>query len=360
MCKDILEIYAHYVQSSFGQITATGLSEVLDGEISHDKITRFLSERTYTGKDLWSCVKKEVRSLEARFKDSEQEVAVLIFDDHIEAKPHMDENDLIAWHYDHMVGKEVKGINQMSALYYIGGYSIPVDFDFVLKTEYYTDKKTGKQKRKSPESKNEKFRRMVKQAVQNDLHFKYVLMDIWFGSAQNMTYIKEDCGRDFITPLKSNRKIALSLEDKKAGKYQSLASLDIQTGEVYLEGVPFALTLVKEVFINKDQSMAERCLVTSDGNLDYEQITTIYQKRWKVEEHHKSIKSNLNYDKSPAHTARTQANHCFAVLYAFFDWEILSHKLKTNHFALKMKIYREAIKNAWKQIVRLKQNVTCA
>jgi hypothetical protein len=33
--------------------TATGLSELLDGEISHDKITRFLAGQKRTNQDLW-------------------------------------------------------------------------------------------------------------------------------------------------------------------------------------------------------------------------------------------------------------------------------------------------------------------
>ncbi len=45
-------------------MTATGLSEILEGEISHDKITRFLSKEEYTSKELWQLVKKDVRRVE--------------------------------------------------------------------------------------------------------------------------------------------------------------------------------------------------------------------------------------------------------------------------------------------------------
>ena len=53
MKTDTLELYTDYLISHIGYATATGLSSLLDGEISHDKVTRFLSERQYTGKDLW-------------------------------------------------------------------------------------------------------------------------------------------------------------------------------------------------------------------------------------------------------------------------------------------------------------------
>ena len=41
----LLELYSDYIISSFGQITATGLSSALSGSISHDKITRFLAKK---------------------------------------------------------------------------------------------------------------------------------------------------------------------------------------------------------------------------------------------------------------------------------------------------------------------------
>ena len=60
----VLELYTDYLIASFGKTTATGLSEILDGEISHDKITRFLGAEDYTSKELWQLVKKEVRAIE--------------------------------------------------------------------------------------------------------------------------------------------------------------------------------------------------------------------------------------------------------------------------------------------------------
>jgi len=39
----IMDLYTDYLLSSFGQVTATGLSDLLDGSLSHDKVTRTLS-----------------------------------------------------------------------------------------------------------------------------------------------------------------------------------------------------------------------------------------------------------------------------------------------------------------------------
>ena len=38
-----LDLYTDYLLSSFGQTSATGLSRLVEGELSHDSISRFLS-----------------------------------------------------------------------------------------------------------------------------------------------------------------------------------------------------------------------------------------------------------------------------------------------------------------------------
>ena len=60
MKKMDIELYTDYLLSTFCAATATGLSAMLEGEISHDRITRFLAERDYTSKDLWRQVKSTV------------------------------------------------------------------------------------------------------------------------------------------------------------------------------------------------------------------------------------------------------------------------------------------------------------
>jgi len=84
----LLELYSDYIISSFGQITATGLSRALSGSISHDKITRFLSKEDFSSKELWKLVKPVIRK-------QEREDGVLIVDDTIEKKPHTKESELI-------------------------------------------------------------------------------------------------------------------------------------------------------------------------------------------------------------------------------------------------------------------------
>jgi hypothetical protein len=90
--------------------------------------------------------------------------------------------------------------------------------------------------------------------------------------------------------------------------------------------------LCKQVFKNEDGSEGVLYLLSSDVTLDYERLTTIYQRRWKVEEYHKSLKVNTSLAKSPTKTIRTQSNHCFASIYAFVKLERLKMATKMNHF----------------------------
>lgn len=85
MNQECLELYSDYLCAGhrhwLGRHTSDG--------VSHDAITRFPAGPELTSRDLWRQVKPLVRQIEAHD-------GVLIFDDTVQAKPHMAENDLIA------------------------------------------------------------------------------------------------------------------------------------------------------------------------------------------------------------------------------------------------------------------------
>ena len=161
MDKQFLELYTDYLLSSFSYTTATGMSIISEGEISHDKVTRFLRTEELTSSKLWNLVKKTVKRVES--KDG-----VIEIDDTIEEKPHTDENDIVCWHFDHSEGRSIKGINILSALYYSNEISIPVGFEVIKKTEIVMDEKTQQEKRKSKRTKNEMYRDLLKRCVKNN------------------------------------------------------------------------------------------------------------------------------------------------------------------------------------------------
>ena len=49
----MLDIYSDYLIAQNQYATAVGLSDLLEGRISHDKVTRFLNGNEFTSRDLW-------------------------------------------------------------------------------------------------------------------------------------------------------------------------------------------------------------------------------------------------------------------------------------------------------------------
>jgi DDE superfamily endonuclease len=345
----LLDLYSDYLISAFGQTSATRLSSLLNGEISHDQTQRWLAGEKQTAADLWRIAKPHVRKIE-------DENGVMIVDDSIAEKPYTDENDIICWHYDHSQQRNVKGINFVTCLYHNHGVSLPVGVELVQKAERYTDPKSGKEKRRSNRTKNEMYRDLMQQAVKNQIPFKYALNDIWFASAENMNFVRITLEKDFVMPLKANRKVATSADAQQEGRYQRVGTLELEAMKpvtVYLEGVNFALLLVKQVFTNEDGSTGILYLVTSDTTLDGNGITAIYQKRWNVEPYHKSLKQNASLEKSPTQTVVTQTNHFFAALYGYIKLELLKGDTQLNHFALKSKLYLHALHAAYAKLREL-------
>ena len=77
--EELVDLYTDYLIVVNGEATATGLSDVVDNEISHDKFTRMLSSGEFNSRYLWKKVKKSVRQIES-------EEGCLIIDDTIVEK----------------------------------------------------------------------------------------------------------------------------------------------------------------------------------------------------------------------------------------------------------------------------------
>lgn len=348
---NIFDLYTDYLQVSFGQVTATGLSNAVDGVISHDQITRMLSKINNDSKALWLNVKPLVRQ-------HENDDGCLIFDDSIVHKPYTDENDIVCWHYDHCQNRNVKGINILTTFYYTQAQEqplrVPIAFDIVDKYEY-SDIKSKKVKRKSPVTKNELMRTQIETAIKNAVKFKYVLADSWFSSGENMKFIDKK-NKYFIFDLKSNRLVTTG--DRNKANWKNIDKIDVQPFTptlVWLKDVAVQLLLIKQVFTNKDGSVGVRYLVSNDLHLTSDDFTSIYKKRWSVEEYHKSFKQNTCMTKSPTRTVKTQCTHIFASIIAYIKLERYKFSIKLNHFALKGKLYINAVKAAFKELEHIKQ-----
>ena len=342
----LLDIYTDYLISQNKYATATGLSDMVDGAISHDQVSRFLNKNELGSKELWHYVKTSVR-------EHQTTSGVLLLDDSIEEKPYTDENEVNCWHYSHAKGQVLKGINILSCMIRYDDFSVPVGYEIIKKDITFCDIKTKKERRKSATTKNELFRKLIELAVNNKVLFEFVLADNWFGSKANMAYIHNDLQKSFIIGIKSNRTLALSEDDAKNGRYTKVKDLDLEEDiahTVWLKGLEFSVRLLKKTFKNENGSTGVLYLVSNDMTSSAERLYEVYQKRWRIEEYHKSVKQNASLAKSPTKTARTQSNHVFAAIIAYCKLELLKCKTKMNHFAIKYKLIIRANQIAMQEL----------
>jgi hypothetical protein len=96
-------LYTDYFIVPTRQVSTTNLSGLTGRTICHNKITSLLSSEQLNLKVLWKCVKPMVQ-------ETNDQEAILIFDDFIIEKPYPDENEIIGWHYEHSKGRKLKGV----------------------------------------------------------------------------------------------------------------------------------------------------------------------------------------------------------------------------------------------------------
>nr|WP_162549922.1 transposase [Hymenobacter nivis] len=266
-------------------------------------------------------------------------------DDSILEKAHTDPSALICTHWDHSQGRFVKGLNFVSLLYQAGALALPIAVELIEKTEAVWDAKAQKTKAKSKFIKNEYLRAMLRMA-QRQVAEAYLLADSWYASAENLNAVLE-LGHGFVMALESSRTVALSEGARAQGQFHAVDTPAFpaeQPLRVFLRSVEPAVLVSRQVFINKDGSHGVLYLVSSDTSLNQVQWTTIYQRRWKVEEYHKSLKQNASMGKSPTKKPDTQANHFFAAILAYSKLEALKVRHGIGHFRLKAQLYLAGLK----------------
>ena len=347
------EIYINFTISSFGKIEMTKLSQLTGN--SHDVFTKnlLLNSSIEDDKKLWERVKPLLRDYE------NERSGCIIVDDMLINKQWTSVNDIVCWHYDHVSQRMQKGILMLNFHYTDdSGISIPLGYELISKTEEVWSNEYQKYIKKSLFTKNEIMQdKLTILHHHNRLKYKYILFDKWFASTKNMVFIEEELGKKFVCPIKSNRKIALSEKERNKGKYVSISGIDIEGGSsrlVYIRGFEKPLKLIKQVVKNgNDGKSTYLYLVTNDIDLSSNEILEIYKRRWKIEEYHKSLKQNLHIEHSPTKVETSQGNHIYLAVLGFIKLEKLRLNYKMNHFAIKEKIYIEALKSAYQKVGEL-------
>lgn len=165
----------------------------------------------------------------------------------------------------------------------------------------------------------------------------------------------------YLGAVKSNLEVALSKHERANEKFVKISSLKLQPGTlltIYIRSVQAPVAICGDILPNKDGSVDELLLLTTDVTMTYQQLLTTYQKRWGIEEYHKSLKQNASLEKSPTRTHRTQANYLFASICAYIKLERLRLMAQMNHFALKGQLYLKAMQAAFAELSALKNQLS--
>jgi len=331
----------------------TKLSKITN--YSHDMFTKklLLDNNLDDDMKLWKSIKPLLRKYE------NTNDGCIIIDDMLLHKPYTKTNEIVCYHYDHVSNRMAKGILMLNFHYTDStGISIPLGYEIITKTQDEYSEKYKKNIKKSMFTKNDIMQdKLDILHNHNEVQYKYVLFDKWFASIKNMIFIANKLNKFFVCPLKSNRKVALSKDNKQKGIYVNIADVDIESNSnrlIYLEGFDNPLSLIKQVVKNgNDDEPTYLYLTTNNIDLSFNDILKIYQRRWKVEEYHKSLKQNLKIEHSPTKIEISQRNHIHLSVCSFIKLEKIRLNYKMNHFAIKEKVYIEALRVAYCKVEEL-------
>lgn len=222
-----LDLYTDYLIGSTNQTSATSLSRLLAWPVSHDQVTRWLSNSYPKSQQVLAQAKPLIRRAERQRPTDE--FAVLIVGDCILAKAHTDLSTPICTHWNHGLGCFVKDLNLVGLFYQAGALALPIAVELIRKTEAVVEAKTRKTKAKSKYTKNEYLRAMLRVALQQVAQC-YLLADSWCASAEKMNTVLEP-GHDFVLAAESFHTVALSKATWTQGQFQALDTLTFPDGQ---------------------------------------------------------------------------------------------------------------------------------
>lgn len=310
--KCSLELYTNFLIANQNRYSGVELSKNIP-TLSHDHITRWLSQGKYTPRDLWKYVQPLVSP----------EEGYLVGDDSLLSKRFSRENELARFQYSGNAHGLQNGICLVNLLWTNGESYIPVDYRIY-------------QKENDDKTKNDHFQDMLKKAKKRGFKPYYCLMDAWYGSVENLKLITKELKWDFICNLKSNRKVCVT-----KGLYVSVSDLplaDKQVRKVWLKDYGYVLVCK---LADKDGGITY--LATNDLSLaDYEMYRAHFNHRWVIEEFHRGIKQTTGIEKCYATRAVSQKTHIFASFIAFVKLETARIRAQVSWYEQKAIICRAA------------------
>jgi len=261
--------------------------------------------------------------------DSEERVNVLIIDDSMFERNRSKKVELLAKVFDHAKHKYRFGFRMLTLGWSDGSTFLPVN-SILLSSENkrnrineaaVVDKRTVgyKRRRLSMVKGTHAMLELLMAAKKTAIPAQYVLFDSWFSSPSTLQAVKA-IGYDVIGMVKKTPKmffryngedmLLISIYNKnrkRRGRSKYLLSIIVDVVKDN-EIIPAKVVYVR----NRNKRKEYLCLISTDVNLNGDEIIRIYGKRWDIEVFFKVCKSylslskecnSLSYDAMTAHSA---------------------------------------------------------
>lgn len=287
-----MEKYVAYLLSSVSKASCTKAGQAI--EVSHDQINRLLTNKTWSGKDLFD---KAFPSLVA-------EGGTLTVDDTVIDKPYskLEANELVGYFYSGRHHGVVKGINLVVLIYTdVKGCSLPVNFRLYDPNDKH--------------SKHKLFQAMLMEVLSWGLRPRYFTADSWYSSLENLKFLKhQEIG--FQVGLKGNR--IVSTAPNSYTKVEDLEQLPEEGLVTHLKGFGF----IKVFRTEYPDGTVRHYGVYEPDPADLESYTAkhfkqLKEQHWQVEQLFRIVKQTCCLGQFFVRKARPVTNHVFCVLRAF-------------------------------------------
>ncbi len=302
---------------------------------------RLLANSSYNWRSLLSLSSLKILSLLHKIQDSKA-IKVFILDDTIEDKVGKNVEGSCDSLWSNKEKRKVRGMNVVSLNYSDGFSNFMLDFSIAMNKyarvaiEDFTnqvDHRTNAHKRRveTMKGKSQIAIDMIKRAVKSGIYADYLLVDSWYSKP---VFIKEmnELGLRVISRIANNNKIwnFIGKEKTLEAIYNKFKETKSAKPGQYGKKIKFTYFSVvaehknagklKIVFIKTKEKLIP--IVSTDLDINDEEIIEIYKRRWDIEQGYKELREHFGFGK--------EENRIYEALIAritlsFFTYNIVSY-----------------------------------
>jgi len=302
------DLYSTFLRVTSQRYSALSLSQIAPEELSHDSISRWLTQAKCQPRDVWQTAQNQV------LKNG----GIIAADETVLSKKRSEKIELVRWQYSGAEHDVIKGIGMLNFLWINESNEVcPMDF------RIYEPKEDGR-------TKNDHFREMLKLAKRRGVKPEAVVADCWYSSLNNLKCIR-DLDWYWVMNLKKNRSV---------NRKQKLESLTIPDKglKVHLRGYGWIW-----VFRFVGKKGRTDYIGTNLENPTRGKMESLVKKRWEIEVFHRELKQTCGLEHCQSRTSRAQRNHIVLSVLSWIKQADLRRKHQISFYQQQWDVIKEAI-----------------